>query len=339
MSIEFPCENCGAPFEVSEKSAGKRGRCGDCGHEFAIPSHSLAESAGAAAQFRVEPAESEPSAPRRFTPKVADAPGSWVQAVNSRVGLVPLTDDELRKPQATKAVRDALADHSGSAHYRLADSGSVAASVAPPATPTTPIAAPSTRRRLVGQSLKVLRKLGNASYLLSMPFLFLIILGAITANRPLAILGATCVVLLNIGRLATGLLQLVLVPFRDGAVEGLIFLIPPFTFFYIAKHWARMSKPVGRVLEPALTVALVFLAFAFVPALSREGDASAGTPLAERLESDATELVGEMRDKLQSAKGVDLNRLRDDAQAKLSELEERGEGSGSARRRRSNRNR
>ena len=41
------------------------------------------------------------------------------------------------------------------------------------------------------------------------------------------------VVLLNIGRLVAGLANLVVIPFREGIAQGVFFLIPPFTFFYL----------------------------------------------------------------------------------------------------------
>ena len=74
----------------------------------------------------------------------------------------------------------------------------------------------------------------------------------------MAVLGATAVVLLNIGRLVAGVANLAVVPFRDGI------------------NWKKMKKPVWRIAEPALTVLLVVLAFTFIPSLS-QGRAAGGS--------------------------------------------------------------
>jgi hypothetical protein len=52
--------------------------------------------------------------------------------------------------------------------------------------------------RQVGGLQKVFRKINQAAYLVSVPFLAILILGAVLQSRQLAILGATAVVLLNI---------------------------------------------------------------------------------------------------------------------------------------------
>ena len=58
------------------------------------------------------------------------------------------------------------------------------------------------------------------------------------------------VVVLNIARLVSGLFNLAVIPFRDGI------------------NWKRLKKPMRRVIEPVVTIALVGLAFAFFPWLS-----------------------------------------------------------------------
>jgi hypothetical protein len=47
------------------------------------------------------------------------------------------------------------------------------------------------------------------------------------------------VVLLNVGRLAVGLANLVVIPFREGITQGISFLIiPPFTFLSVPEFGA-----------------------------------------------------------------------------------------------------
>ena len=72
----------------------------------------------------------------------------------------------------------------------------------------------------------------------------------------MALFGAAAVVVLNIARLISGAFNLAVIPFRDGI------------------NWKRMKKPMQRLIEPAITIGLVGLAFAFIPWLSKGGTSS-----------------------------------------------------------------
>ena len=69
----------------------------------------------------------------------------------------------------------------------------------------------------------------------------------------MALFGAAVVVVLNITRLISGVFNLAVIPFRDGL------------------NWKRLKKPIRRLIEPAITIGLVGLAFAFIPWLSKGG--------------------------------------------------------------------
>src|SRR5262249_46497765 len=97
-------------------------------------------------------------------------------------------------------------------------------------------------RQQLGGVQRLFRKINQAAYLISVPFLMILLLGTVVRNRPVALFGATVVVLLNIGRLAAGVANLAIVPFRDGI------------------NLSKMRKPFGRVAEPMLTIGLVILA-------------------------------------------------------------------------------
>jgi hypothetical protein len=109
----------------------------------------------------------------------------------------------------------------------------------------------------------------------------------------MAVVGATAVVLLNIGRLITGFANLVVIPFRDGPTVGVRFLIPPLTFVYLAKHWNKVKKPVLRLVEPVVTIGLVGLAFIFIPWLAH-GEQGQGTQPRTGLASFADKLEDEL---------------------------------------------
>ena len=145
--------------------------------------------------------------------------------------------------------------------------------------------------------MKLFRKINQAAYLFSVPFLVILLLGIAVQNRPMALFGATVVVLLNVGRIAAGVANLAVIPFRDGI------------------DFSKM-KPAQRVAEPIVTIGLVVLAFIFVPWLSK-GQSAKGS-IAERIRSGGHDLKKEMKDEVD--KVVDVDKLGAQAQEKLKEL-------------------
>ena len=73
-----------------------------------------------------------------------------------------------------------------------------------------------TWRRQLGKIQKLFRKINQAAYLISIPFLMILLFGVVVKNRHLALFGATFVVLINIARLVAGGANLAVIPFRDG---------------------------------------------------------------------------------------------------------------------------
>ena len=86
-------------------------------------------------------------------------------------------------------------------------------------------------------------------------------------------LGATAVIVLNIGRIVAGVANLAVIPFRESPIQGILFLIPPITFFYLYQNWHKVQQPVKRIVGPILTIALVAAAFVAEPWLRGEGKA------------------------------------------------------------------
>jgi hypothetical protein len=105
-------------------------------------------------------------------------------------------------------------------------------------------------RQQIGGLQRLFRKLNEFAYLVSTPFIIVFLLGIVVRSRSLVMLAATVVVLLNVARLVTGGINLALVPLRDGL------------------DWRKLRKPLWRVAEPVLTMAVIGLAFLFVPWLS-----------------------------------------------------------------------
>ncbi len=254
MSIVFFCSRCGARFEVGEQAAGKTGRCKRCGERIAVPK---------AAPVAVAVASASPAT------AAADGGPGWLERVGSQVGLAPLTVGRMpgvrtRDPGAPP-VDDDLGD---SKPYAL-----VVEKKRPPIRRLAGSTGPAGEATVLWRRgwltiQRTFRRINEFAYLLSVPFLMLFLIGAATHNRGLALLGAEVVVLLNVGRVVTGLANVLAVPFRDGPATGLLFLVPPFTIKYMIDNWNKLRRPTQRVTTPILTIAAVLLAFVLLPSLS-----------------------------------------------------------------------
>jgi hypothetical protein len=207
--------------------------------------------------------------------------GSVLQAGISKVGLAPITIDRMPAGYRRPTKPSPLDDAEDSKPYVLAQ-------------PVRDTRGRATRqdnvalnlwRRQLGGIQRVFRKINQAAYLVSVPFLMILLLGIAVRNRPMALLGATAVVLLNIGRLVAGVADVAVVPFRDGI------------------NLSKMKKPLRRVIEPALTIGLVVLAFTFIPWLS-SGKTAEGN-IASRIRSGAQALKKDMRAEVDRVGDVD----------------------------------
>lgn len=300
MGIVFFCQSCGSRFEVDPSMAGKRGRCRRCGQHTVIPGADEIASMTAIPVLAAAAPGVGASAGRAAASGL-DAPPSiaaWLKAGISQVGLAPLSVDRMPLPRPT--LPSALEDGEDSRPYALADPkvdnrGAVRIQ--------DNIVLRLWRRELGGFQ-KVFRWFHESAYFVSIPFVMILLFATAIKNRPLALFGATIVVLLNLGRLAAGVANLALVPLRDGLTAR------------------RYKKPVRRVVEPILTIAAVVLAFTFIPWLS--GGRSAGGNLADRLRAGATglgkEIEGETHDLLGKARKIDVKGLGERARQKLEGL-------------------
>jgi hypothetical protein len=104
--------------------------------------------------------------------------------------------------------------------------------------------------------------------------------------------GITGFVVLNLLRFIVGLANRVVIPFRKSPLQGVLFLIPPLTFVYIWRHWSKIRKPVGRVISPLVALAVVVVAYAFMPGLSRASRTSGS--LQNRRETSVDILKGDV---------------------------------------------
>ncbi len=219
--------------------------------------------------------------------------GAWIKAGLSSVALAPLTLDRVPRPRKP----DPLDDAEDSKPYELA----------------RPMVETRGRvrvqdnilvrlwRRELGGIQKVFRWLNESAYFVSIPFIMILLFGTAVKNRPIALFGATFVVLLNLGRLAAGAVELVVAPFRDGL------------------NIRKLKKPARRVGEPLLTIVLVFVGFTFIPWLS--GNRPVRGSLPDRIREGAAglekEIEGEMDSVVKKARKIDVEKLGERAREKL----------------------
>jgi hypothetical protein len=120
----------------------------------------------------------------------------------------------------------------------------------------------------VGFALKLLRWVDSWAYLISVPFLILMLFGIVVANRGFVHTGAVVVVLANYGRFWTDLIALFVRPYKDGPLQGLAFLFPPYTVYYMTAHWDRVKPIVRRIATSCIPIILVVFAYAFLASVN-----------------------------------------------------------------------
>jgi hypothetical protein len=280
MSIVFFCQSCGARFEVAAKMAGKKGHCKKCGQMMSIP------RAEQLASMTAMPAL---AAAGDAGPSI----GGWLRSGAMSAVLAPITVDGMRFGSKKPSRFDDIDD---SKPYNLAQP--VKASRGAVRAPAG--AALGLWRRQVGKLQKLFRSLNETAYLLSIPFIIIVLVGIVLKSRSTALFGATFVVVLSVGRIVAGLAGLASVPLRSGLDAS------------------KMKKPFHRVVEPVVTIALVIAAFTFIPWLS-SGRASKGT-VTERLKANAKVLKSEMKGELRKAADLDVESLGAGAREKLKGL-------------------
>lgn len=289
MAIAFACPHCSARYEVELRLAGRKARCKSCKGQMLVPLRST--ETAASRQPVAAGAASKSTSPDSMFP--------------TNIGLAPLDEDDL-KPGARESLKQK--ERKFSYNPALDDSSSAAL----PQLVPTHIALPNLRRhpstkppnpvyvawrQLITGQIKILRKISDFAYLLTIPFLLLFIIGILLRREHLAYPAALAILLINIGRLVLDGAALVSVPFKDGPAKGLIFLIPPFTFVYLAQNWRKMKKAFLRFLSPAVPILGVLLAFAFIPWLHTGG------------KDDKLERLREQIASAESAVGVSDQRL------------------------------
>lgn len=295
--LHFDCEKCGKTFHVDDRFAGRKGRCRSCGHVARIAESVHAPPEVSAAPFRLSPAEERPW----IGPKPAshhDAPQAEPEHAHPQHERHPhhdfeLVDDDdapvLAQPAAVRGLREIEDFQKNPRGYGLADGRAGLRSW---------FARDSSRpagwlyvkwRAIVSMILNTLRFIDDWAYLISVPFLILMLFAIVISNRGLAQFGAVVVVIANYGRFWADLLALYVRPFKDGVIQGVAFLFPPYSLYYMFVHWERVRSTSRRIATSCIPIVLVLLAYAFVPAVNPEAAKLPDVP--SKLKSAERELI------------------------------------------------
>jgi hypothetical protein len=324
--IHFQCPACGAPFEVDDRFAGRAGRCKACGGRTKVPSNGAAEAvaagsarpramAGAVVGPRLTPIAAG-AASRPQPSLAAGRPINWLEAVNSQVALAPISMDGMPGLRPKPAFID---EPSIPGPYKMATAPSLPALESSKTRPAGAI----TRgyRHGMGKFQKLFRWLNESAYLVSVPFVILLLVGLLAGSNSLMGLGATAVVLLNLGRIVAGIANLAVIPFRESPLQGILFLIPPITFLYLYQNWPKVQKPVKRIIGPILTIALVAAAFVAEPWI--HGESKPKGSIQDQVKSGLGSLKKGMREQIGRVPNLDaddLKSIQDKAQGALNSL-------------------
>ena len=294
MAIAFACQRCSTRFKVPDDLAGRKARCKKCGCQLIVPATAATVAAVAASGlFRMGVAQArQPLIPPLQPP---DGPAKALEASTESYRLVPVaSQDDLQAIKKQAKIKADLWAEEKAVEYELAPS--FEASLPRPPLYSKPL--PPKRfiwgRGGVGESLLLfVRKISDFAYSISMLALLVLLLAVVIKSRTLAIEVAVVVVLVNIARLCMDGFVLVTLAFKAGPIAGVLFFIPPFTFYYLYKRGQVMQDALRRFLGPAIPILAVVLLFVFVPFL-REDKPLKETNMGERLHDK----VEQIEDKL-----------------------------------------
>jgi len=278
--IAFSCRRCATRFKVPDGLAGKKARCKKCGQSLQVPqAPAVVASAASTGLFRMGAVQAnQPPSPRASQP--VSRPRSQ-SAAPSSLRMAPISLDDLK----AIAERERLWEEEDAVEYELEKPADTPAA-RPPRQHPQPRARLFWGRGGIAEMLLIaLRKISDYAYLVSIPFLLLMLLAIILKQRELAVTVAVVVILLNIVRLGIEGFVLVTLAFKKGPVHGVLFFIPPFTFYYLSKRGKVLKEALGRFLGPALPIIGVVLLFIFVPWL-RGGTEKQDASIGDRLRSD-----------------------------------------------------
>jgi len=133
--------------------------------------------------------------------------------------------------------------------------------------------------------------ISETSYTVSFILIILAVASGMIGRHSLATMMCGAIVALNLVGLAGDITSLVTLSFRKNPLQGALFLVPPFTLYYLWTDWYRYRDTVLRMRIPLMALALVVAAYAYVPWL--RGGIKAKVPGVESVEKAVETVEGE----------------------------------------------
>jgi hypothetical protein len=124
--------------------------------------------------------------------------------------------------------------------------------------------------------------ISETSYTVSLILIILAIASGMIGRHSLATMLCSAIIAFNLVGIAGDLASLVTLSFRKNPLQGGLFLVPPFTLYYLWTDWQRYCDTVLRMRIPLVTLALVAVAYTCVPWL--RGGIKAEVPAVESIE-------------------------------------------------------
>ena len=134
--------------------------------------------------------------------------------------------------------------------------------------------------------------ISETSYTVSLILIILAIASGMIGRHSLATMLCSAIIAFNLVGIAGDLASLVTLSFRKNPLQGGLFLVPPFTLYYLWTDWQRYSDTVLRMRIPLVTLALVAAAYVCVPWL--RGGIKAEVPGVESIEQAVVGVEGQL---------------------------------------------
>jgi DNA-directed RNA polymerase subunit RPC12/RpoP len=254
------------------------------------PAAAAASTGAAAASTGAAAASTSAAAATRRAPRSGRADSAPAATAASGYSLRPVTPAKVQAIAATDWDNAELGEAVAPPAGIFARSATATATAWP--VPSGPSPVFIAYRMFFSLLARATTWISETSYTISFVIIILSVASGMIGRHSLAALGCGTIVALNLIGLAGDLASLVTMSFRKNPLRGALFLIPPFTFYYLWSDWDRYRDTVSRMRIPAVTLALVAAAYLFVPWL-RGGKESNGF-----LDRAATQVVGTLEEKL-----------------------------------------
>ncbi|MDP7267327.1 MAG: hypothetical protein QF408_04080 [Pirellulales bacterium] len=257
MIIDFACSECGMAFKVSSKHAGRTGRCKDCGHRMKIPAPPAADVA------------------RTGTFRLSDMPAASSSGLSPSMQLADISADH-RPLAKKKPARDVQPEPTSYKLAALPKPSAQERQIQKQSKP--PSRAQQFYQRQIANISGILNKITKALFMVTFPCILLLLAGILFKRTDLVFYGSLGVILLCGARIVAVLLRLAIVPFRTSPLEGILFLIPPITLYYMYKYWSEMRRTAGDLGSPIVLLIMLLAAYQYIPFLSGDRPPSGQPP-------------------------------------------------------------